>query len=591
MVLSSELVELFDLDLDLASPLSLDEAVALFEPADRASIIDDIGRCLHDGTPIERQLHVLRPDGTEHWLRLLGAARSDETGRIEAVHGAIADITEQQTQIAMLDEQASLLDNASDSIIVQHLDGTVRYWNRSAERLYGWTSDEAVGRHIADLVDADERELFGEVSAALDRDGQWSGRVDNVDRHGRRITVDLHVNTLTGDDGRPRTVFSVARDVSAQIEIEQRLRQTQKLEALGQLAGGIAHDFNNLLTMIASSAELLGEIVGDDARTSSLIDTVLAATARGSDLTRRLLASARLQPLRPKVIDPVAAVDDGLQLVRRSLPETIDIVTRQPAERWTIEVDPAQLENAILNIALNARDAMEGRGRLTIAVEHVRAVDDATTNGAVRISISDSGHGMDDEVRLRVFDPFFTTKPIGAGSGLGLAMVHGFVQQSGGTIEIDSAPEVGTTVAMQFPRAESPIPDDRDSTAPGEIPRGDERLLVVEDDPLVRAQTVDSLRRLGYEVESVDHAGAALDRLERPDPRIDLVFSDVAMPGDLDGAELAEAISTRWPGLPVVLTSGHHDDQLASRIADRAFLAKPYRRGDLARAIREALDG
>ncbi|MEX2625984.1 MAG: PAS domain S-box protein [Ilumatobacteraceae bacterium] len=605
VTLSDELLEMFDIDAERTEgqlEVSLDEALRFYRPADRSTVNDDIERCFADGTPFDREFQIVRPGGDIAWVRNMAEAERDERGAITAVHGAIADITEHRTIQGRLREQTSLLDNATDAIVVQDLDGIVSYWNRAAEALYGWTAGEAVGRHIADLVDAGHRDKYAEVMAHIRSDGEWSGRTDNHDRERNRLVVELHVNTIGDEHGRPIAVFSIASDITERIQLEERLARAQKLEAVGQLTGGIAHDFNNLLTVISGSAELLSDAVVDD-EPAGLVDMIAAAARRGADLTARLLASARRQPLRPEVLDPATVVDQVLALLRPSFPAAIGITVgnendgENGGDAAYVRADPSQLEAAIMNVALNARDAMHGRGRLRFGIDTVVLASDpdleVEPGEYVRIAIADDGPGMPPEVRARAFDPFFTTKQTGEGSGLGLSMVYGFVRQSGGHVELRSEPGLGTSVELLLPRVRpgatpGPAAPPRDDG----LPRGTERILVVEDDPLVRSQTVTGLGRLGYDVVDAADGTEALALLERDSdaPGFDLVFSDVVMPGELNGFELAAEIEQRWPGTPVVLTSGYTEPHHEAGSGRNVLLSKPYRRAALAQTVRRVLD-
>ncbi len=597
VTLSDELLELFGLR---SHPVvDLDQALEFYRPADRPTVLADLERCIADGTPVDRELLIDLPDGRTAWVRVLGEAQHDADGRITAVHGAIADITVHRTTQGRLREQASLLDNATDAILVRDLDGIVSYWNRAAEQLYGWTAAEAVGRHIADLVDGGDMERYRAIEDVIWADGEWSGQLDNVDRDGRRVVIELHVNTIGDEHGRPVAIFSIASDITRRIELEQRLARAQKLEAVGQLTGGVAHDFNNLLTVIAGSSELLADAVAGDDELAELVDMIRAASSRGADLTRRLLAYARRQPLRPETLAPGAVVEQMLALLRRSFPEAITITFDAPDDTGLVTADPGQLEAALMNVALNARDAMGGRGELHISVDTVTLASDPgleiEAGEYVRIAVRDDGAGMTPEIRERAFDPFFTTKPTGEGSGLGLSMVYGFVRQSGGHVELHSEPGAGTTIELLLPRHPAQLAEAAPTRTDDTMPRGTERILVVEDDPLVRAQTLTGLGRLGYDVVEAADASEALARLQATGatgaPGFDLVFSDVVMPGPMDGFELAAEVDRRWPDTPVLLTSGYADSDRGTAADRRALLHKPYRRATLAQTVRRILDG
>jgi signal transduction histidine kinase/ActR/RegA family two-component response regulator len=379
--------------------------------------------------------------------------------------------------------------------------------------------------------------------------------------------------------------------------LEDQLRQAQRLEAVGQLTGGVAHDFNNLLTVIIGNAGLLAAELQHDPDRRELAESTLSAAHRAAELTRRLLAFARLQNLEPRVTDVgdlVAGIDS---LVRRTLGEHVEIVIVRRAALWPALVDPAQLESAILNLAINGRDAMPDGGRLVIEVANAYiGEDDPDRNIDVQpgpyvvVAVTDTGTGIAPEHLGRVFDPFFTTKEVGRGTGLGLSMVFGFVKQSGGHIKIDSEVGRGTTVTMYLPRATSaaPVaPDEPAVIAPG----GSETILLVEDDDLVRRYAHDRLAALGYRVVTATDGREGLAVI-RAREDIDLLFTDVIMPGGMSGPALAEAVRDIRPRLPILFTSGYSENAIvhgARLDPDVQLLAKPYGRADLARAIRVAL--
>lgn len=378
-----------------------------------------------------------------------------------------------------------------------------------------------------------------------------------------------------------------------------RLRQSERLSAVGELTGGIAHDFNNLLTVILGTAEDLLESMPEAEGRREQLAMIRNAAERGAELTHHLIAFARRQSLAPRPT-PVASILAGMRpLLERTLGDDIRIELAVGASPRPALVDPAQLENAVLNLCLNARDAMPEGGGLLIELEgvsldaaHPDWGEDSVAGDYLRLSITDTGYGMDEDTMARAFEPFFTTKPAGSGSGLGLSMVYGFLRQSGGFVRLESAPGAGTTVRLYMPLAEP----DADGSAADEVrsggrQRGSEHVLLVEDDGLVREHTGRVLEGLGYRVTSVKDGREALARL-RGDEAFDIVFSDVVMPGGVDGYELARAIGRLRPGLPVLLTSGYPDRVLAhdqSELEGLHFLRKPYRRAELASKLREVL--
>jgi CheY-like chemotaxis protein len=374
------------------------------------------------------------------------------------------------------------------------------------------------------------------------------------------------------------------------------------MEAVGQLTAGVAHDFNNLLTVVLGNAEMIKSNHQGDADAKAA-DTMIRAATRGAELTSRLLAFSRRQPLSPEPVDVASLVAGMTDMLRRTLGETIEIEHRVTGDPWPVEADPNQLENAILNLAINARDAMSGGGALILESADARLDAAAAAAAAERIgagagdyvaiSVTDDGAGMSPEMRRRVFEPFFTTKEVGKGSGLGLSMVYGFVAQSGGGVSIDSEPGRGTKVTLYLPRAAEPAREAPAGRA-AEIPRGrGESLLLVEDEADVKALTSTMLRDLGYDVHEAGDASEALAALERI-PRLDILVADVVLPGGMSGPELVDQVRSGRAGVKALFLSGYPDRPgrpKNSRSDGIELLSKPFSRSDLARMVRDILDG
>ena len=377
---------------------------------------------------------------------------------------------------------------------------------------------------------------------------------------------------------------------------EAQVRQAQKMEAIGQLTGGVAHDFNNILTVITGTIEILGDAVKDRPPLAHITDMIGAAAARGADLTRHLLAFARRQPLQPHNIDINVLVVDAARLLRPTLGEQIEIESMLAHDSATALIDPSQLSTAILNLALNARDAMPNGGKLTLETKNVVLDEDyASMNpevfagNYVMVAVSDSGEGIPTSLLDKVFEPFFTTKDVGKGAGLGLSMVYGFVKQSNGHIKIYSEPGHGTTVKLYLPQATGGA--EAVPAEPGAVERGDESILIVEDDALVREYVVTQISRLGYATLAASKAAEALAIIDGPE-RIDLLFTDVIMPGGMNGRQLAIEARRLRPALKVLYTSGYTENAIVhhGRLdAGVLLLTKPYLSSDLARMIRAAL--
>ena len=393
-----------------------------------------------------------------------------------------------------------------------------------------------------------------------------------------------------------RTAESLERQRAAIEDLNQKLNQSQKMEAMGQLTGGVAHDFNNLLTVILGNSEYLAERLAANKELHGIADSIATAAERGSELTKSLLAFARKQPLVPKEIDIGQKILDMEQLLRRTLGEHIECEFLLDSGLWPASVDPGQLASALLNLVLNARDAMLEGGRLTVEVRNILlGQSDVDVNGEARpgdyvmVAVSDTGSGMVAEVASRAFEPFFTTKEVGKGTGLGLSMVYGFAKQSGGSMQIRTSPGHGTAVKLFFPRIDASHGKDAPAADPVAAPAGGETILVVEDDDMVRAYVEKELKELGYRVIVARNGPAALAILRTPE-EIHLLFTDVVMPGGMFGPELARQSLKLRPHLKILFTSGYSEQPVNSLDGiETRILNKPYRRTDLAFMLRSVL--
>ncbi|WP_165186128.1 response regulator [Caulobacter soli] len=390
---------------------------------------------------------------------------------------------------------------------------------------------------------------------------------------------------LASDEERGRqVVFGTLLDNTERRGLEEQLSHARKMEAVGQLTGGVAHDFNNLLTVVLGNIELIKRRTGERHELSRQIDAVRLAAEKGGALTRQLLAFSRRQRLNPLTVDLNVLIADFAPLMRQAVGEAVSIELGLTTELLPAHLDPAQFESALLNLAVNARDAMENGGVLSVATRLVGGNDPK-----ILVTVRDTGQGMDADVASRIFEPFFTTKEIGKGSGLGLSQVYGFVRQSGGEISVSSTPGQGAVFEISLPLSQAALSQ---RGAGGETPeavRGSERMLVVEDDPAVLAMAVETLEGLGYQVTTADTAAAALKRLKGR-KGFDLLFSDVVMPGGVNGVELAHAAIKERPGLKVLLTSGYVGDEAASWANEFPMIDKPYLGPALAAKIRAVLD-
>jgi len=529
--------------------------------------------------------------------------KNNLTRLVPAVTRALREADDRHARIAAqekLREQANLLDAANDAIIVRSLDNRILYWNKAAERQYGWSADEVLGRNVMDVLYSVSRLSFEEALAILLEHGDFSGRITHSRRNGTKAVVQSHWILVRDEEGSPKSILAIHTDLTDRLDLEEKLFQAQKLEALGQLTGGIAHDFNNLLTVIIGNAEILEEELGVSSDFHELAKMIRKSGQRGAELINRLLAFARRQMLEAEVFKPCEIIANLRDLMRRTIGEHIQMRIDLDPEPWAVSTDPAQFEAALLNLCINARDAMPDGGELAITVRNVY-LDQERAQGSLQakpgnyvlVAVSDTGHGMPHEVLARAFEPFFTTKGTGKRSGLGLSMVYGFVMQSRGHIDIDSKVGNGTVVNLYLPQASASGVPSTALNAEVQPNKGTETILLVEDDDMVRAHAMNVLKGLGYQVIAARNGKEALALL-REGTECDLLFTDVVMPGGVNGVQLAHDARRLRAGLPVVFTSGHTAEinmNLDNTEPGFFLLHKPYRRDVLASKIRAALDG
>ncbi|HUX72397.1 MAG TPA: response regulator [Steroidobacteraceae bacterium] len=481
------------------------------------------------------------------------------------------------------------------------LDNSV-WWNDGAEALLGVPrarQDAGIESWSNRIHPEDRQRVLADVKSAIDSDQQtWSCRYRVLRADGTVVQVSDRGQLIRDSQGTAVRMLAGMSDITERLALEERLRKSQRMEAVGELTGGLAHDFNNLLTVILGNAELLTEQFSGDARTLLLAEMIVGAATRAADLTQRLLAFARKQTLNPEAVDANQLVAGMYPLLRRALGEHIEIDIKPAADLWPALVDPAQLESALLNLCLNARDAMRAGGNLRIETANVRLGEkikpghaDVKAGDYVMLAVSDTGTGIENAHQARIFEPFFTTKAKDKGTGLGLAMVYGFVSQSGGTIDFRSEVGVGTTLNLYLPRAVQAPETQATITAQFPIMHGTETILLVEDHDLVRRYAYDQLTSLGYTVLEAQNGPQALQILRRETP-IDLLFTDLVMPGGMSGQQLAQQACLLRPELKVLYTSGYAEEAIHSQDReDLGFklLPKPYRRAELAKRIRSLL--
>jgi PAS domain S-box-containing protein len=563
-----------------------------------------LATALRDGR-VEDEGWRLRKDGSRFWTHSVLEAVRDENRRLVGFAKVTRDMTEQRAaQDALRQSERKfrlLVDSLIDyAIYMLDREGRITNWNAGAERIKGYRADEVLGEHFARFYSEEDR-AAGLPARNLEiaaSEGRFEAEGWRVRKDGSRFWANVVIDPIRDERGELIGFAKATRDLTERRAVQQRLDeareqlfQAQKMEAIGQLTGGVAHDFNNLLTVILGNADLAEAQAGDNEKLRRLIGNMRRAAMRGETLTKQLLAFSRRQPLRPKLVELADKLQDITELLSHSLRVDIDLRIDIAPDLWAVQVDPSQLELAMLNIGVNARDAMPAGGSLGIAVRNVRLSGElGDLDGPfVAICMTDSGTGMADEVRARAFEPFFTTKGIGKGSGLGLSQAYGFAKQSGGTLVLDSAPGQGTTVTMYL-RAVEQRPGGSPAGARSAAPRAapSATILMVEDDPEVSELGLGLLQAAGYTVRAVADAAEALAVL-RSGAAFDLVFSDIMMPGAMNGVDLARAIGEEFPGVFILLATGYAE--AASSAAAQAFplITKPYGRHSLLAKVAEIL--
>ena len=608
----------------------LGEYLDAVHPRDRATLVAAIERSAETSGNFELEYRVVTPNGGIRWISARARTFADAQGRAAYMAGTCVDFTERkqvetglrelndklerrvedralqvrETSVRLFESEQRfrlLVESVVDyAIFMLDAEGFVTSWNSGAERIKGYRADEIIGRHFSCFYTEEDRRngLPTQVLARAAGTGKFEGEGWRVRKDGSRFWASVVVDAIVGPAGDVIGFAKVTRDLTEKRNIEAQLRQSQKMEAIGQLTGGVAHDFNNLLQVVLGSLEGLRRRADDiaqwprGAEAQHFIDNALRGAERAASLTQRLLAFSRRQPLEPRPTDVGKLVLGMSDLLRRTLGESISIETVNAPDLWRVEVDANQLESALLNLAVNARDAMPEGGKLTIETANTELDDiySARYEGLapgdyVLIAVSDTGVGMDKDVLEKAFEPFFTTKEVGQGTGLGLSQVYGLVKQSGGHVRIYSEVGEGTTVKLFLPRLARDVAHEAPrKSAPISRSRSGETILVVEDDNDVRTATTEMLRELGYTVVAAAEGAAALGILEARND-IALLLTDVGLPGGMNGRQLADAARALRPALPVLFATGYarnaivHHGRLDAGIH---LLVKPYTHAELA---------
>ena len=600
------------------------------------AVLPDVLECwrisIATGAPFEMTFPLRGADGVfrpflTRIVPVRGAPDAEHPeGRITRWFGTNTDISPQVAAEKRLCELVGTLDLAT--VMVRGLDGTIQFWSRGCERLYGWAPEEVVGRSAHELLQTEFPMPLAEIEAILLRDDAWHGDLRHVCRDGTPVVVAAHKALRRDERGRPAAVMESLADVTAlrqaQVDLERlnaelevrvqartvelmaaeaNLRQAQKMEAVGQLTAGIAHDFNNLLTGIMGSLELLQSRAaqGRLGQADHYIDAAQGAAKRAAALTHRLLAFSRQQTLDPKPVNANRLITGIEEMIRRTVGPAVTVEVVAAGGLWATLVDPSQLESALLNLCINARDAMPDGGRITIETGNrwldARAAHerDLPPGQYVSLCVSDNGTGMSTQVIAKAFDPFFTTKPIGTGTGLGLSMIYGFARQSQGQVRIYSEVGQGTMVCLYLPRHLNEAEEAESALDLAEAPRArqGETVLVVDDEPTVRMLVTEVLEDLGYTaIEAAD--GVAGLKVLQSDIRIDLLVTDVGLPGGMNGRQVAEAARVMRPKLKVLFITGYAENAVLSHghlDLGMHILTKPFAIEALASRIKDMIAG
>ncbi len=495
---------------------------------------------------------------------------------------------------------ALAVEHAAEAIIITDPQGTVLYVNPACERISGYRREDAIGQNPRALKSGRHDEAFyRELWETLTAGRVWHGRFVNRRKDGTLFEADATISPVRDADGTLVSYVAVERDVTEEVHLALQLQEAQKMEAVGRLAGGVAHDFNNLLGVISGYTELLARARPDDSRNHERLDEIAKAAARAATLTRQLLAFSRRQVLQPKILDLNLVVADLENMLRRLVGEDVEFVTVLPATLGCVRADSGQLAQVLMNLAINARDAMPGGGRLTIETSNVTLdsrlplnLPEAGPGPWIKLMVTDTGHGMDPETLAHAFEPFYTTKGPGQGTGLGLSTVYGIVKQSGGYVSVDSEPGLGTSFRIYLPQVEEV--QGGEEAAPGaRPPRGTEALLLVEDEEALRELLAEALTDHGYAVIAAAGGEEALRLAEAHEGPIHLVVTDVVMPG-MSGRELVDRLVPRRPEARILYLSGYASDEMVRHgVLDpgASLLTKPFSLDALLAKVREVLDG
>ncbi len=580
------------------TPSSMELGLSFFRGEHLRKLEDAIRSAIKEATPFDLQLEITAANEVQKWIRTVGHPVRDKEGEVVRVYGIFQDITAKKYNEDQLRDQAQLLDLTSDAILVSDFEtGRILYWNKGAERMHGWTAEEALGEEVTDLLLLDE-EAAREITREVTLKGEWSGEIRERTKDHRDITVSSRVTLVRNDSGQPISLLSIHTDVTEQKILESQFLRAQRLESVGTLASGVAHDLNNILSPIIMAGPLLDGDLKPEVR-KAIVQTINTSARRGVDIVRQVLAFARGMKGQRLPLNCEQLIEEIASIAGETFPKSITITAKSKPGLWSALGDSTQLQQILLNLAINARDAMPAGGSLNILARNFM-VDDSfasMTPGAkvgpyVLLRVSDTGTGIPKSIIDKIFDPFFSTKEVGKGTGLGLSTVLGIVKSHGGFIAVDSEPGRGTTIKVFIPA--SGANGAEETTDEEEIPPpsgNNEMVLLVEDEPNIRTVAKMLLLEAGYQVLLAEDGTEAIARYAEHRSTIKVVITDAVMPF-LDGVALTRALRNLDPGIKVIGTSGNSDDQRTNELKAlglHAFLTKPYDKHTLLRTLHQVL--